>query len=447
MIKINENVWYYPNKCFLVKTTTDDYLCKAQEYIDNHFNRSIISSEPPEWVMDYFNNGCDYNLSYPISGGICSSLACQFACNYCSFSSGKNGDILCLDDAKIFINFLVKNAVAKKMLCPDADSKVTIQFTGGGEPTYDWDQFQSIVQYVKEICLGNNVQCELNITTNGFLSEEQVNYLIDNFTSIVVSFDGLPEIQRINRKIPQCEDLFQVVNRTLQQLNLKKALSGIISTVWPRDYSRISDMAEYIFDKYYNVLAWQINFIIPRGRAINVSPESKKACDYFVQEFINLKRHWGEKLPEKAIGCTLFKNGPCSFECGAFYGQHPWLLPDGKVISCLEANEQSAKLGEIRHGVFKKYIVHDNLADYSIKDRTRNCPNCIAYNFCGGGCPIQLENTARKKNMCYMEQIYWTKILTILSNNTPIFNIIPTEIKQHDIPNTNIYMLEFGEAK
>lgn len=441
-MKINNNVWYYPRKRLLLRLKSDHNIDFWERYICNHYEDIRSYDDLPYAFVENVNNGFDYSKAYPVSGGICPSLACQFRCNYCAYESGGGGAIISVSDAQAFVSYLVKNATIQKML-NHKSPKIEVLFLGGGEPTFDWNVFYSIVEYVKEICSCKGIAYELSITTNGCLSENKIEYLSNNFQFITVSFDGLPDIHNNNRPTFAGQNSFELVNYTLTRLNSTNSLNGIISTIWPDQYDKLYDMSDYIFNTYDKIKTWKINAITPKGRAGYDVRLNEFIGKQLVNEYIRTRFHVQTCFPDKSVQCSLLRDIPCSFECGAFFGCHPWLLPSGKVISCLEAWDQAAELGKIENGQFRTRIVHDSLAEYSLNERTINCKDCVAFEFCGGGCPIRFKNEEDRNYECSVKSLYWSEVLNRLSMGETYFNMVPQKMSV-ECNDAEIYKISFN---
>lgn len=93
---------------------------------------------------------------------------------------------------------------------------------------------------------------------------------------------------------------------------------------------------------------------------------------------------------------------------------HPWLIPDGSIATCIESKNNQSKIGEVgSNGIvyYKKY--RDPLLEIT-KQKQDECRDCIAYHFCRGGCPIwhlRTENIRNEPLECGLIREYWLYVI------------------------------------
>lgn len=116
----------------------------------------------------------------------------------------------------MFIKDIIKKRTIKKLLTKKNDPLI-INFTGGGEPTYEWDLLKNAVAFVRRQCADNNIPLYLKMTTNGMLSNEQIKFISENFNELMISYDGLSEIQNSNRICPNTKDTSSMVEHTIRE--------------------------------------------------------------------------------------------------------------------------------------------------------------------------------------------------------------------------------------
>ena len=84
-----------------------------------------------------------------------------------------------------------------------------IEISGRGEPLIFWPQIQKIISYARNLGIGTL------IFTNGFLlNEEILRFMIENSTSLMVSFDWLE--QRLYEKNVRVSGVFEKVIRNIE---------------------------------------------------------------------------------------------------------------------------------------------------------------------------------------------------------------------------------------
>lgn len=435
---ISEGITFFPKERIICSTCTNEYELYLDNYVENRFG----SAEDLNVYDNKFfpNDDVKGDNIYPSAGGICLTESCQLRCNYCSFSSGESNVTTSFEEIKVFVDFLIRNSIIKRMVNHE-EYPLRIVITGGGEPTYKWEEFVYAVEYIKEKCSKNNIHYYINTTTNGIVNEKQIKYLIDNINFIMVSFDGIPAIQNKNRRTANGSETAEIVARTLKILDDEDANFSIRTTIWPEDYYYINEMADFISSNYKNVKEWDIEPIIPRGRAIqhnSLESENRFVGSNFSRYFIGAKKHIINHNYNDVLSCSKFT----SVTCGTIYGFHPWLIPNGKVVTCQDAKEKAIQIGRIDNGKYIPNNFHDNYAKIC-KEASTKCSTCFAYGLCLSGCPLKYlnaESCETAKIECDMIRAYWKNILVNLVENNEYLGFKLEEIET--IGETKIFRME-----
>ncbi len=409
----SNNTYYLPHKLAIITCTNvdkfEDRISETYEKLSDCFQ----SEENPDYKIHAMHSDdvVDFNLIMPTSGGISLTQECQLRCDYCSFSSGGD-DCQTLSQSKIeaFINMLARNVI-KKRLVNKKDEKLSIIIAGGGEPTFKWQTFVDTVEYIKQISQRNNIQYSLNITTNGCHSKEQTEYIINNFETITVSFDGLPELQNKNRKFSNGAKSFDVVNQTIKRLDEAHANYSILSVVQHEDFDRLREMAAFVFENYPNVRAWVSRPTIAVGRAVDNRVYQAPASGSYAKAYLSSAASLG--YPRKMFS-GIFSTRTSEIFCGALYGKNPWLVPNGSIVTCQDAHDKAVVVGEfLEDDTIALKRTCDMYAKISF-DNMKLCQNCIAYHFCCGDCPLKNNSYDMKLYSawkCNEIKEYWNQML------------------------------------
>lgn len=130
--------------------------------------------------------------------------ACNFKCQYCHQTNISNRNVknMTFEIAKRGVDLLYEHS-------KDAN-EIIITFYGG-EPLINFDLIKSIVEYSNQKFLVKPLV--YNMTTNASLiSDEILDFLVNNNFSILISLDGDKKIQNVHRKFYiDGGDTFQVV--------------------------------------------------------------------------------------------------------------------------------------------------------------------------------------------------------------------------------------------
>ncbi len=139
---------------------------------------------------------------------------CNLRCEYCAYSGiyekNRVHNSACMDfeTAKKAIDLFLSN-------CTDRD-RVTIGFYGG-EPLLELPLIKRCIQYANSKVEGKNIT--YNMTTNGtLLSDEVVDYLVENDFQLSISLDGSKEEHDRNRKFRDGTGSFDVIIRNVKRI-------------------------------------------------------------------------------------------------------------------------------------------------------------------------------------------------------------------------------------
>ena len=356
----------------------------------------------------------DPKYRFPTDGGICLTYKCQLRCEYCSFCSTNESKFqINQDDINKFIKYLIKNIIINKYSSGESKT-LKITFSGGGEPTFNWSLFYNTVEFIKAECVKYNIEYRLNLTTNGLITTDQARYITHNFNEAMISFDGLPFLQDQNRKNGNYTSSKNVLN-TIEIFDNSEIDYIIRSSVWQKDYHYMKEIANFLYSNFKNFASWSVMPVMPIGRAIE-NNEKKSLFDYkndYISYFLEAYDHIRTNYGMGNIDTPFISNNITGIFCGAVFGEGMWLLPDNRLVECLDAINDSPVLGEVIDGrVALKETYYDALfAQYRLK--FFECRNCIAYRFCKGGCPIKFvrhNNSDSASWECRTIVSYWEKL-------------------------------------
>ena len=330
--------------------------------------------------------------------GICTSRNCPLRCQYCSECSteGLGGEIANIDILAFVADLMQKRTVRHMLL--GTSEPLQIMFSGGGEPTFNFPKFRDLILSIKTTASRNDVPISLSITTNGVFGRDVVNFLCDNFQSIMVSYDGLPEIQNRNRPSPHFKETSPVVIETMQRILDRKVPLIVRTTIWPAEVGLLHKMADYLFTTLGTRFKWSIFPVTPKGRASGKANMKQNEGEDFCDEFLDLVDNAKNKFGTVDISSPLFFSSPVEQYCGslAYLTKVAWLRHDGRIVTCLEMGKDETVIGKVENGsVEYKESVMDPLTRIA-QERQSLCQDCIAFPFCGGGCPA--DHHANAKN-------------------------------------------------
>ena len=445
IFNINNYLFDSQRLIFYPKDLSQSDVERINSVIVANDNYETLSSELCK--LDADNLNARYSL--PTTAGICLTYKCQLKCNYCSFESNSDGMELDIQSIHTFVNFLIRNVLVKKIATKKTDP-LTIYFTGGGEPTFNWELFEGTVEYIKNKCIEKGINYYLHLTTNGVLNDNQVDYIAHNFSSIMVSFDGSPTVQDTNRKANGVFRTSQIVSKTLLKLDELNAPYTIRTTIWQHDFDKMYEMVDYIYSNFKNNKGWSVSPILVTGRAVeNTNDEYLNEERYnFIECFVSAADYAKNKYMANNMSIKLFPNSQTDILCGSCYIANPWLLPDKTICTCLEGKNNIPVIGYINNGrvvLLEKY--EDKLLkEYRKRFMSTSCNKCIAFRFCRSGCPLKfIEDEYSGKEysswVCHMTRFYWIYVFQQVLSGKKVFGWSVKQINNNKIKDLSVYKL------
>jgi radical SAM protein with 4Fe4S-binding SPASM domain len=351
--------------------------------------------------------------------GICLTNNCNFRCGYCSASSLEgNIEPIRLEDVFAFVSDVMKRWTVNKLV-GNGDEPLSLDFTGGEEPTYDWSLFRDAVTGIRQKARNNGIPLTLGITTNGLLDGVKTEFVTGQFESVMVSYDGMPAIQNKNRCCARLIHTSDAVEQTIRSLSKKTLHLTIRTTIWQDDFRHMKAMADHIFGNFGDSVEWSILPVVPAGRALRRAQKTRgrfEQCE-FLRQYLETVDHARQKYGPVAISTPIFRGDITTVFCGAIsaFCSCPWLLPDKTIITCIESCAHKTVIGRVDDGRVEYFDKCQDPLFKMYQEKFDECRSCIAYRFCKGGCPVRhLTNRDARTAMgdweCSMIRSYWEHV-------------------------------------
>ncbi len=324
------------------------------------------------------------------------SKNCNFRCIYCQAGN--------LDEKN---NYKMTKDTAKKAVDIALESPsdyLTFEFQGG-EPLTNFEVIKYIVDYSKSV--NTNKIIEYNLVSNlTLLTEEMLEFFIENNISICTSIDGNKVLHNINRPYPNEDSYESTVGKIkkIQEMNVR--VSAIETT------SRYSlDKYKELVDEYINLGLDSISIrpLTQLGKAdqnwSKIGYEAEEFIEFYKKtlKYIIEKNKRGYFITEGLAVIFLRKillNQPVNYmelrsPCGGALGQLAYYY-DGKIYTCDEARmlsemgDDSFMLGNVNDNTFRELIDNDitkSIAISSCLECIPTCNNCVFSPYCGV-CPV-----------------------------------------------------------
>lgn len=366
------------------------------------------------------------------------SKNCNFNCIYCQAGNLSEKE-----------NFKMNCETAKKAVdiaLQSPSEYLSFEFQGG-EPLTNFQIIKYIVEYSKENKGNKNI--DYNLVSNlTLLTDEMIEFFIENNVSICTSIDGNSELQNINRPYKN-HDSYQETISKIKILQSKGIKVNAIETTTRFSLDKYTD----IVDEYIDLRLESI-FIRPLtklGKAdknwekVGYSPEAfvefyRKALEYIIeknQKGIFLAEGNSTIFLRKILSKQSVNYMDLRSPCGGVIGQLAYYY-DGNIYTCDEGRmladmgNDSFKIGNVYENSYSELMESDITKAMCISSCIEcipYCCNCVYMPYCGT-CPVinlaQDNNIFPKNPQEYRCKIY-KGILNILfdyiQNKTDVVEI------------------------
>lgn len=323
------------------------------------------------------------------------SKNCNFNCIYCQAGNLNQNE-----------NYNMSKETAKRAvdIAMDSPSRhLTFEFQGG-EPLMNFETIKYIVEYSKSISNGKFIEYSL-VSNLTLLTDEMIEFFLENEVSICTSIDGDRVLQNINRPY-----------KNAVKLKEKQIKVNAIETTTKHSLDKYKEIVdEYIKLELESIF---IRALTRLGKADNnwknIGYEAeeflefyKKALDYIIE-----KNKQGIFLSEGHSNIFLKKillNQPINYmelrsPCGGAIGQLAYYY-DGNIYTCdegrmlSEMGDDSFKVGNVYKNTYKELMQCDctkAICVSSCIECLPYCSTCAYMPYCGT-CPV--INLAQDNNI------------------------------------------------
>lgn len=354
-----------------------------QEEVEEMFKEILIAFESGALFTD--PDDIIVDLSQMSVKALCLNIAhsCNMKCTYCFASQGDFGQKPALMSNEVgqqALDFLVKASGEIKNL--------EVDFFGG-EPLLNFDVVKSIVKYGRQLEEKTNKNINFTLTTNSLLlTDEIMDFIIEEDISIVLSLDGRPETNDRNRILNNGTGTYEQVVANIKKMVSKKPISYYVRGTFTRDNMDFSQDLAHIVDLGFDSLSLEPavgpgnEFSIKEEDLPNVLKEYERLTEVLLNYHLT-----GQTVNFFHYNLNLQK-GPCLAKrqtgCGAGV-EYLVVTPEGEIYPCHQfVGDRDFYMGNIADMVVDKEI--KNAFAKNTMLAKEECRICWARNFCGGGC-------------------------------------------------------------
>lgn len=293
--------------------------------------------------------------------------------------------------------------IIKEKMTPEVEEIYLTFF--GGEPTLNMETLKASVEYVKNI----GVKAHFLINTNGTLSNQDLDYLIEENFTFVVSSDGIPKINDEQRPMLKGGKVSKEIERTIKRLVETNALFKVRATLTGKSILYLKESIDY----------WAslgVKFAHFEPVATSNKEIEYPSQEIYVEQVMDALDE-AEKVKMWIISSPYMNLlTPSTYFCTTVAGEDELYTPDGSISLCYRVQEYDHPFQDFIVGKydaetdsFNKYSDRIDLLKKIDVSAKSQCDNCAAKYICGGGCP--LRNKIEKGSymgidswMCYVKK-------------------------------------------
>lgn len=307
---------------------------------------------------------------------------CTLRCKYCFASTGDFGTgrkLMTPEIAKAAIDYVISRSQNRK--------NIEIDFFGG-EPLMAMDSVKKTVEYAKEQAKLHNKVFRFTITTNGLaLNDENIKYINDEMSNVVLSLDGRPSVNDEMRKTVSGDGSYDYIVPKFKKLvdSRDKKLDYYVRGTFTHENLDFVEDILHIADLGFDQLS--VEPVTAEEGCSYALTDSDKQRIY--DEYDKLAEIMKERRDFNFFHFMVdLEQGPCVIKrirgCGAGY-EYAAVTPDGDVYPCHQfVGKEEYCMGNVCDGTFNKNI-SDKFMGLNICTR-ESCKNCWAKFYCSGGC-------------------------------------------------------------
>ena len=309
--------------------------------------------------------------------------ACNLRCAYCYAASGEApATFMGPETARRAIDFAAANAAAA------GASSFEVDYHGAGEPTQHWACLQESHLYARSVAQAKGLRLRSSLTTNGVLSDAKREWIASHLDGATVSFDGLPEVQDVNRCLASGGRSSEAVLTTLRVFDRAGFRYSIRMTVTAESLARLPQSVAFICRRF-RPHAIQAEPVYRMGRGRDRASAETAA---FVEAFRAARRTSG-----KAAKLLRFSGARLGTVTNHFCGvanDNFCVSPGGNVSACHEVADERQPWAErffygrpstTGSGYDFDERVYTDLRAQTV-DRREYCRGCFAKWNCAGDC-------------------------------------------------------------
>ena len=258
----------------------------------------------------------------------------------------------------------------------------------GGEPSQAWNETVSVTEYFRRRAAHSGLRNKIQISTNGCVNDDQIEWLLKNMDGINISLDGYKLIQDLQRS-GSFERTFRTAKKAYKVFPQKVRFR---STITAFSVNYLSEIVQFISENFPGTQQ-RYEPLFSMGRALKLECQPPD-YDLFFKKFLDsvpIARKYNCKLKTSAL---VLSHKSREFFCG-IGGRNFMIAPDGRVVACNRMAEKGINAASdlfcFGHydGSRRQFVFNDanyqKLKVFGIES-IAGCQDCFARVTCRGDC-------------------------------------------------------------
>jgi uncharacterized protein len=346
-------------------------------------------------------------LTDPYFLGIIPTRGCNMACRYCDFAAPKQSSPV------MDVN-LAREAVDAyfDLLQAVGNRRAEVHFFGG-EPFAAESVVHFVVAYAAKRAaeLGQGVRFE--VTTNGLYSPARCQWIADHFDTIVLSLDGLTDVQDRHRPALNGRGTFEVIARNARIFSEGSCELVVRACVTQDTLTDMPEFARWIGQELRaSTVCFESLSLSPLAQAAGFFPPDPWQ---FAAAFDCARRILDAFGVETVLSTADLRTNRSSF-CPV--GKDALIVsPDGAIDACYLLQDDWARkgldmrLGHVSAGRFEiDPAVLQRVRDLTVQPRPL-CADCLCRYQCAGGCHVNHDKADQFDDLCVQTRLVTLTLL------------------------------------
>ncbi|MHB8127911.1 MAG: radical SAM protein [Mobilitalea sp.] len=313
---------------------------------------------------------------------------CNLTCRYCYAHGGTKGGTMSMTMIDRIIEEYFKNLSTKKFT---KGGILSVNFLGGCEATCAFELMKHSVARIRVMAEAIGLRAAFMMPTNGCYSGKLRQFVVDNFHSVSLSFDGPRHIQDRQRPTVGGKGSYEKTFGTAKALYGSKAKIAIHSVVTNYSINYLEEIVDFFCENFPGVLVSfeKMDEVPDLCNTDGLCPPSYKE---FVDAMEKIKEYIKGK-PIRISSSRIINFDKLSKKFCSSISNPNWIFTiDGRITACMRAThgeEGFFDYGRYDEEEDKFYFDEDKIKAIRKMniDEFEECKECFCKYSCSGGCP------------------------------------------------------------